>query len=308
MAGSSKIAFIYTGQGSQFSGMAKKISYLPLWERYSNRANEILGIDLEKIMNGDEKVLTETQNAQPALYLFEYVITKELENRGFYPDVVAGHSLGEYSAVATSGVFSFGEGLYLVRKRGLAMTNTKIKKGAMAAIKNVTKKSLEEKIKDYDGVYISNDNAKKQKVVSGKEESILELIKKYTTEGKFAVKLKVSTAFHTLYMRPAQDELAYLLKNMTFKEPKYPIVMNFTGKFTKDLRKIKHNLIKQTTNRVLWLQSVKHMKKMGITDFIEIGPKKHLTKMLIKDGYNKKGCNIHFWEDIIKEKKIDYVN
>ncbi len=288
-------AFLFPGQGSQYSGMADDFSKYTHWKEYSERANKIIGIDLTKIMNSEQETLKLTENAQPAIYLASYIAYLNLIDKNIYPDIVAGHSLGEYTAVAVSQVYTFGEGLYLVRKRGEYMSNSiEPNEGTMAAVLGTKSSDLEEIVKNYDGVHIANYNSTKQTVISGLKSSIEKFMKYAKNIGLKVIPLQVSAPFHTPYLEPAEKKMEKTVSKFEFRKPLYPIVMNSIAKPIYDANDIKHYLLKQISHPVYWLQSIKKMKEMGVTEFIEVGPKKVLTNMLRKDGYN-----IKHWTELI---------
>ncbi|MBO8160219.1 MAG: ACP S-malonyltransferase [Thermosipho sp. (in: Bacteria)] len=277
-------AFLFPGQGSQYSGMANDFSIFPDWEEFSKRAQKILNIDLVNIMNGDEEILKITENAQPAIFLASYVGYKFLERNNFLPDIVAGHSLGEYTAFAVAGVYDFDTGIYLVRKRGEYISEAiEPGHGSMAAVLRVKPEEVEKMINNYEELYVANYNSSTQTVVSGLKSSIIKFIDDCTKKGIRVKELVVSGPFHTPYLESAKEKMAREIEHIKFNEPRFPIVLNSTGKETKDPVELKHYLLEQISGPVYWYQSVKRMVELGVTNFIEVGPKNVLSNMLKRE-------------------------
>ncbi|MDK2885805.1 MAG: [acyl-carrier-protein] S-malonyltransferase [Thermosipho sp. (in: thermotogales)] len=282
-------AFLFPGQGSQYSGMAKDFSTYPDWEEYSEKAQKILNLDLVNIMDGDEEFLKLTKNAQPAIFLASFVAYKYLEGNGIFPDIVAGHSLGEYTAFAVAGVYDFETGIYLVRKRGEYISEAiEPGKGSMAAVLKVKPEEVEKIVKNYEGLYVANYNSSTQTVVSGLKNSILKFIEDCKINGIRATELVVSGPFHTPYLESAKEKMAREVEQIRFKTPKYPIVLNSTGRETSDPVELKHYLLEQISGPVYWYQSIKRMVDLGVSSFIEVGPKNVLSNMLKREGLNIK--------------------
>lgn len=282
-------AFIFPGQGSQYSGMATDFSQYEAWDEYAQKANEVLGFSITEIMDGDEETLKLTENAQPAIYLASYVAYVEISKRGIEPTYVAGHSLGEYTALAAAGVYDFETGIYLVRKRGEYISQAiEPGKGSMAAVIGVPAEELEELVKKYEGLYIANYNSNEQTVVSGKAESIKSFVIDLTEQGKRAIELKVSGPFHTPYLDSAREKMAKEIEHIKFNKPKYPIVMNSVAKEISDPQQIKHYVLEQISGPVYWKQSIDKMLELGVEEFIELGPKNVLSSMLKKAKLNTK--------------------
>lgn len=282
-------AFLFPGQGSQYSGMAKDFSSYSFWDEYAQRANSVLRFDLTEIMDGDEEVLKITENAQPSIFLASYVAYKEVENKGLVPQYVAGHSLGEYTALAVAGVYDFDTGIYLVRKRGEYISQAiKPGEGSMAAVIGVPLEMVEEIVKEFEGLYVANYNSAEQTVVSGKADSIKSFVKKLTEEGLRAIELKVSGPFHTPYLDDAREKMAQEIEHIKFRSPKFPIVMNSVAKEVTDPEHIKHYVLEQISGPVYWKQSVDRMIELGVQEFIELGPKNVLTSLLKKSKIDAK--------------------
>ncbi len=279
-------AFIFPGQGSQYSGMANDFSTLSSWGYYANKAKEVLGVDLISIMNGDEEILKLTENAQPAIFLASYVAWVDL-SKEMQPDFVTGHSLGEYTALAAAGVYDFETGIYLVRKRGEYISQAiEPGKGSMAAIIGYDSDKLEEILKNFEGLYVANYNSDEQTVISGLASSIKEFLEFARANRIKAIELKVSGPFHTPFLDSAKEKMAKEVESIKFRVPKYPLVMNSTAKETKDPEEIKHYLLEQISGPVYWKQSIKRLLELGVNQFVEVGPKNVLSSMLKKAKIN----------------------
>jgi len=280
-------AFLFPGQGSQYSGMANDFSIYPDWEKYSEKAQKILKLDLINIMNGNEEILKLTENAQPAIFLASYVAFKYLESNGITPDIIAGHSLGEYTAFAAAGVYDFDTGIYLVRKRGEYISEAiEPGKGSMAAVLKMKPEEVEKMVSKYEGLYVANYNSSTQTVISGLKSSILRFIDECKRKGIRATELVVSGPFHTPYLESAKEKMYAEVEHIKFKVPRIPIVLNSTGKETKDPMELKHYLLEQISGPVYWYQSIKRMVDLGVTSFVEVGPKNVLSNMLKREGLN----------------------
>jgi [acyl-carrier-protein] S-malonyltransferase len=300
--GEQMTAFVFPGQGSQYSGMGKEFMSYPRARYFFERAKEVLGIDMYQLMNADEEILKLTENAQPAIYLASYISFDELVRNGMVPSVVAGHSLGEYTALAAADVYDFELGLYLVRKRGEYISQAVPPGlGSMAAVIGVNISKLEETISDIEGVWIANYNAPDQIVISGSMEAVRKAVEKLRTVAKRVIELKVSGPFHTPLLESAREKMARELRGVKFRRPRWPIVMNSTARETTDPEEIKENVLAQISGPVKWYQSVERMISLGIHSFIEVGPQKVLTNLIKKMGVE--GCR-HFSEVLVEEKKL----
>lgn len=277
-------AYVFPGQGAQFSGMGKD-----LYESNSEakkmfgQANEILGFDITKIMfEGSDEDLKKTDVTQPAVFLHSVILA--LTNEEFAPDMVAGHSLGEFSALVASGALSFEDGLSLVSQRAKAMQKACEKNpSTMAAILGLEDEKVEEICKDINGVVAANFNCPGQVVISGTNAGIDEAIVKFTDAGaKRALKLPVGGGFHSPMMEPARAELADAIASTNFVAPKCAIYQNVDANATKDVSVIKENLIAQLTAPVRWTQTVKNMMADGVELFVESGPGKVLQGLVKK--------------------------
>lgn len=285
---SNKKAFLFPGQGSQYSGMASEFSAYPSWDEYAQKAIDVLGFDIVEIMDGDEEILKITENAQPAIFLASYVAYTELKDK-IIPDFVAGHSLGEYTALAAAGVYDFETGIHLVRKRGEYISQAiKPGEGSMAAVVGVPMEKVQELVKNYNELYIANYNSADQTVVSGKTESVKAFVKDLTDQGLRAIELKVSGPFHTPLLDKARENMIKEVEHIKFKAPKFPIVMNSLAKEVTDPEYIKHYVLEQISGPVYWKQSIDRLIELGVNEFIEVGPKNVLTSMLKKSKLNAK--------------------
>jgi len=293
------IAFLFPGQGSHYSGMGENFAKYESAEKFYQRASEVLGFDIYEVMNGDEEFLTLTENAQPAIYLASYIAFEEIKKMGIEPEVVAGHSLGEYTALAAAGVYDFETGIYLVRKRGEYISQAlEPGKGTMAAIIGLDLEKIEEIVNSIEGVYIANYNAPVQIVISGLKNAVYEAMEKCKEAGaRKVVELKVSGPFHTPYLKYAEEKMEEEVRQIKFRKPCCPIVMNVTAKPTTDPEEIKKNLIAQITGPVKWVQTMKTMKEMNVTEMYEIGPKDVLKGL----GKRNKVKVKHFSEVVVME-------
>ena len=271
-----KKAYVFPGQGSQFPGMAKDLyESNPTAKEMLEKANEVLGFRITDIMfNGTPEELKATKVTQPAVFLHSTVLAKCYE--GFHPDMVAGHSLGEFSALASAGAMDFEDALRLVSIRAQAMQKAcEIKPSTMAAIIALPTETVENLCKECtSGVVVpANYNCDGQIVISGEVEAINEACEKMKAAGaKRALVLQVSGAFHSPLMEPAREELAKAIETTAFKTPVCPVYQNVTALPSTDPDTIKKNLLAQLTSPVKWTQTVKNMVADGAGYFMEIGP------------------------------------
>ena len=281
-----KKAYIFPGQGSQFVGMGKDLyESSPLAKSLFDEANHILGFAITDIMfAGDEESLKQTRVTQPAIFLHS-VIQRQVLGEAFIPDMVAGHSLGEFSALVASGVLTFEEGLRLVAKRAEAMQKAcELERGTMAAILGLDDAVVEQICKDTEGVVTpANYNCQGQLVISGAYEAVERACETLKAAGaKRALILPVGGAFHSALMKPAEEELAKAIGEITFQKPLCPIYQNVTTTAMTDPETIKKNLIAQLTAPVKWTQSVQQMIQDGATTFVELAPGKVLQGLVKK--------------------------
>lgn len=279
-------AYIFSGQGAQFVGMG-----LDLYEKSAEAkalfeaANGILRFSITDIMfSGTDEDLKQTKVTQPAIFLHSVILSKVL-GKNFAPQMVAGHSLGEFSALVANGALSFEDGLQLVAKRAAAMQKAcELQPGTMAAVLGLEDAKVEELCATIDGIVTpANYNCPGQLVISGELKAVEAACEKMKEAGaKKALILSVSGAFHSVLMKPAEEELAAAIEQTAFHKPLCPVYQNVTTTAVSDENAIKTNLIKQLTAPVKWTQSVQQMIADGATEFIEVGPGKVLQGLVKK--------------------------
>ena len=279
-------SYIFPGQGAQFVGMG-----LDLYEKSAEAkalfeaANGILGFSITDIMfSGTDEDLKQTKVTQPAIFLHSVILSKVL-GKNFAPQMVAGHSLGEFSALVANGTLSFEDGLQLVAKRAAAMQKAcELQPGTMAAVLGLEDAKVEELCATIDGIVTpANYTCPGQLVISGELKAVEAACEKMKEAGaKKALILSVSGAFHSVLMKPAEEELAAAIEQTAFHKPLSPVYQNVTTTAVSDENAIKTNLIKQLTAPVKWTQSVQQMIADGATEFIEVGPGKVLQGLVKK--------------------------
>lgn len=278
-------AYVFPGQGAQFSGMGKE-----LYENHSkakdmiDQANDILGFDIKGVMfEGTPEELKQTKVTQPAVFIHSVVAA--LTSEDFKPDMVAGHSLGEFSALVANGVLSFEDGLKLVSQRAMAMQKAcELKESTMAAVLGLEDGVVEDVCKGTAGVVVAaNYNCPGQLVISGDVDAVHTACETLKEKGaKRALVLPVGGAFHSPLMEPAREELAEAIQQTNFSDPKCPVYQNVDAKGYTDVDAIKKNLVLQLTSPVRWTQAVQNMIADGATSFMECGPGKVLQGLVKK--------------------------
>ncbi|MFZ2430841.1 MAG: ACP S-malonyltransferase [Lutibacter sp.] len=279
-------AYIFPGQGAQYTGMGLDLyNTSPLAKDLFEQANEILGFRITDIMfEGTAEELQQTKVTQPAIFLHSVILAKILGNE-FKPEMVAGHSLGEFSALVANRVLSFEDGLKLVSKRALAMQKAcEMQASTMAAVLGLDDVVVEEVCASIDGIVVAaNYNCPGQLVISGEIDAIDKACAAMIEKGaKRAIKLPVGGAFHSPMMEPAREELAEAIENTIFHKPICPVYQNVVAEAVKDSVEIKENLILQLTAPVRWTQTIQQMIADGATEFIEVGPGKVLQGLVRK--------------------------
>ena len=278
-------AYIFPGQGAQFPGMGKKrYENHPLAKELIDHSNDILGFDIKSIMfSGSVEELKQTNVTQPAIFI--HSIAAALTSDDFSPEMVAGHSLGEFSALVANGMLTFEDGLSLVSKRAKAMQKAcERQPSGMAAVLGLEDAAVEDICKKMDGIVVAaNYNCPKQLVISGEVNAIQRACEKLTEAGaKRALILPVGGAFHSPLMESAGEELAKAIQHTTFNPPKCPIYQNVDAKGHSDIDLIKKNVVRQLTSPVRWTQSVQNMIADGASSFTECGPGKVLQGLVRK--------------------------
>jgi len=308
-----KIAFIFPGQGSQSVGMGRQF-----FERYDTakklfkRADEALGFSIQKLcFEGPAEELQKTFNTQPAILTVSVICGEILKEHGVQPDIAAGHSLGEYSALVTADVLDFEDAVALVNKRGAFMQQAvPLGEGSMAAVLGLEREKIVavcEKISTEKGALVQavNFNCPGQVVVAGTMQGVEKACTALVAAGaKRVIKLAVSAPFHSVLMQPAAEKLAAELDKVTIRDAKLPVVANVNGQIVQKAAEIKASLVAQAASPVKWEDCVAAMKRFGAEDYVEVGPGKVLT------GFNKKidralrNCNVE--DDVSLEKTLDY--
>ena len=279
-------AYVFPGQGAQFSGMGLELyNQSVIAKELFDSANSILGFEItETMFNGSAEDLKQTKVTQPAIFLHSVILAKMLGDN-FKPEMVAGHSLGEFSALVSTGVISFEDGLKLVSKRATAMQKAcDIQKSTMAAVLGLEDSIVEKVCDSIEGVVVAaNYNCPGQLVISGEINAINEACEKLKENGaRRALVLPVGGAFHSPLMNPAKEELEKAINNTIFHKPSCPIYQNVTASAVMDEKEIKNNLISQLTSPVRWTHTIQQMVDDGASEFIEVGPGKVLQGLVKK--------------------------
>ncbi len=278
-------AYVFPGQGSQYVGMGKDLyENNEVAKQLFDQADEILGFKITDIMfAGTDEQLRQTKVTQPAIFLHSVILAKVM-GENFKPDMVAGHSLGEFSALVAAGAMTFADGLKLVSQRALAMQAAcEAAPSTMAAIVGLDDATVEEACKQVENVVPANYNCPGQLVISGSVEGIDAACAILTEKGaRRALKLAVSGAFHSPFMESARAQLAQAIEQTEFMKPLCPVYQNVTAKAETDPQVIKTNLVAQLTSSVRWTQTVQNMIADGCTEFVEVGPGKVLQGLVKK--------------------------
>lgn len=279
-------AYVFPGQGAQYPGMGKDLyENSDIARELFDKANKILGFDITQIMfEGTADELKQTNVTQPAIFLHSVILSKVLGDK-FQPQMTAGHSLGEFSALVAAGALSFDDGLKLVAQRAAAMQKAcEAEASTMAAIVGLDDEVVEQVCNDVDGIVVAaNYNCPGQLVISGAVEAVNKACETLTEKGaKRALVLPVGGAFHSPLMEPAREELAAAIESTNIQKPVCPVYQNVDAKPHTDPSEIKANLIAQLTGPVRWTQTVKNMIADGATSFTELGPGKVLQGLVMK--------------------------
>jgi [acyl-carrier-protein] S-malonyltransferase len=300
-----KVAFLFSGQGAQFVGMGKQIAEAyKSSEAIFDRASEVLGFDIKKmIFESDDETLKITENTQPCILTTSIACLQPLLEKGIKPDVVAGLSLGEYSAHVAAGTMSIGDAVALVRKRGKFMQEAvPVGVGAMAAILGLDNEKVVEVCKEASSTGIvepANFNCPGQVVVAGEVKAVEKAIDLAKDKGaKRAMMLPVSAPFHCSLLKPAGEKLAAELEKIELKDMKIPVVTNVTAEYILDKSRVKDLLIRQVSNPVYFEESVKKMIDDGVDTFVEIGPGKTLIGFVKKINKDVKTLNVEDLESL----------
>jgi [acyl-carrier-protein] S-malonyltransferase len=278
-------AYVFPGQGAQFSGMGKDLyDNYPLAKELFEEANTILGFRITDIMfTGSAEDLKQTKVTQPAIFLHSVILAKTLNN--FHPDMVAGHSLGELSALVANGTLAFADGLKLVSERALAMQDAcEAEPSTMAAVLGLADEEVARICEETPGIVVAaNYNCPGQLVISGATEAVTTACDNMKAAGaKRALMLPVGGAFHSPLMKPAEERLAQAIADTAFNKPMCPVYQNVSTTAISNPEEIKNNLIQQLTSPVKWTQSVQNMLADGASEFIEVGPGKVLQGLVKK--------------------------
>jgi len=305
MAELPKVAYVFPGQGAQSAGMGLDLynSY-PSAKKVFDEADDSLGFSLSRLcFEGPEEELTKTHNVQPAILVVSIACLKALEKAAIanfpFPTFVAGHSLGEYTALVAAGVLGLADAVLLVRERGRLMYEAGLKNpGSMLAVIGLDEETVKD-ISVHSGTEISNVNCPGQIVISGAAQALTEANKLAKTRGARALlPLKVSGAFHSALMEPVIAEFSKIVSNVRFRPPNIPVISNVTARPLTDVDSIKKELVKQLRNCIQWQGSVEYMMHSGVTTFYEIGPGRVLSGLIRRINSELQTFNISGIEDI----------
>ena len=269
-------AWVFPGQGSQAIGMGNDLTELAIAQNKLTEAEKILGWSVTEKCKGDEAELSQTLYTQPCLYVVESILTDLLREKGYKPDFVAGHSLGEYSALYAAKVFDFATGLELVKQRAILMNGAA--GGKMAALMKFERSQLEEVVKATPNLVLANDNSEEQVVISGTPEAVDQALAQI--KAKRAIPLKVSGAFHSPLMAESARQFQAVLDNVSFKDAICPVLSNVDPFPENTGQALKERLLKQMTGSVRWREIMLQFAPLGITEVWEVGPGKVLVGLL----------------------------
>ncbi|MBW4510043.1 MAG: ACP S-malonyltransferase [Scytonematopsis contorta HA4267-MV1] len=289
-----KTAWVFPGQGSQAMGMGMDLLNLQIAQEKFALADEILGWSVVDVCQNDEEKISRTLYTQPCLYVIESILVDVLLQQGQKPDLVAGHSLGEYIALYTAGVFDWSVGLRLVKQRAELMDS--VSGGMMAALMNFDKEQLERALAEIPDVVLANDNSATQVVISGTPESVQTVMSQ--VKAKRAIPLKVSGAFHSPLMAAAAAEFQKLLEAVEFKQAAMPVLSNVEPTPSLEADVIKERLVKQMTGGVRWREISLLLPELGIEQVVEIGPGNVLTGLIKRTSPNVALLNIKSGADL----------
>lgn len=271
-----KTAWVFPGQGSQTVGMGVDLQDIPTAQQKLAAAEKILGWSILDICQGDEDILARTLYTQPCLYVVESILADLLAEKIALPDLVAGHSLGEYVALYVAGVFDFESGLRLVKKRAELMDEAA--GGKMAALMKFDRSQLSVALNNTNDVVLANDNSEGQVVISGTPEAVENILNQ--VKAKRAVSLNVSGAFHSPLMQPAAEQFRSVLDSVRFNSAKIPVISNVDPIPTTDPQELKQRLARQITSSVRWREIMLQFSQEQVTDIIEVGPGKVLCGLI----------------------------
>ncbi len=305
-----RIAFVFPGQGSQAAGMGRELyQTFAEAETLFEQANDALGFDLATLcFEGPKETLDDTINAQPALLTTSNAALRVLQREAgpIAPAFVAGHSMGEYSALVAAGALSFADGLRLVRERGRLMKKAGERNpGGMAAVLGLDEETATDVCQEAGDVQVANDNAPGQIVISGTPEGIDRATKLANEAGaKRVIRLAVSIAAHSVLMASIVDEFAAAVRSATIRTPEVPVVGNITARPLEEVPAIEEELIQQLTAPVRWVDSIRYMVEQGVDTFVEIGPGDVLTGLIRRIDRSVSRLNASGRDDITQLKKV----
>ena len=298
-----KIAFMFPGQGAQYIGMGKDFyDQIPVSREMFELASKASGLDVPALCFEENEQINITEYTQIAMLAAEVAMLKAIEEKGLKPDVTAGLSLGEYGALAASGVMSAEDVFKIVRKRGIYMQEAVPSGGAMVAVLGLDTEVIEKICEETEGcVSIANYNCPGQIVITGEEDAAKAAVEKLTAAGaKRCIPLKVSGPFHSSLLTGAGEKLAKELENVEIHDIQIPYIANVTADYVTDKSEVKALLEKQVSSSVRWQQTIERMIADGVDTFVEIGPGKTLSGFMRKINRDMKVCNVEKAEDLSK--------